>query len=518
MNKIKTCTIGILAVLFLSATVSTAQHSETLSEKSYRRAAQILERGVRALGGLKRFQAIEDISFKSSAQLSEKGQSLNPEGPLYVRRVDADGVIDLRGKRNYRLGRTSFTGGAQFSISVVTTEKSGFTADLGANAVYPFAGPALATNNRTVQRTFPHLLLQSAFNRQATLRSLGTESYEGEKQDVITFADSDGSQLTLYFSVQTGLLTKAEGLADRFLEGIGALETIFADYRSVDDIKIPFRVTTKFAGETVSDLTYSEVKFNTHPNAALFEMPARAEMGPEVGGASQPIVLTKLATDVYYVNAIGTGSIFFYSSMFVAFKDYILVIEAPVSDGVSQSVIARIKETIPGKPIKYLVPTHYHVDHLGGIRGYIAEGSTIVTTPGNRKLIEDVASLAHPLNPDTLSLHPRDLKLETFSEKRVFTDGEHVVELYNLGPSPHADEILIAYLPQEKLAFVSDLFPVTYKGRVGPVSPVFIFFNEKIRQMGLQIDTVASGHGRVGKMAELQQLLSGSEKQPSSSQ
>lgn len=515
MKKTTRCTIGIFSVVFLSTTAAMAQRSDTLTEASYRRAAEVLSRGVEAVGGLKRFQTIEDISFKSSAQLPEKGQSIKPDGPVYVRRVDAEGVIDLRGKRSYRLSNTSFTGGAQFSISVVTTEKSGFTADLGANAVYPFAGPAVVSNNRAVQRTFPHLLLQNALNRASTLRSLGTVTYEGKKQDVITFGDSDGSQVTLFFAAQTGLLTKTEGLGDRFLEGLGALETIFTDYQTVGDIKIPFHVITKFGGELVSDLTYRDVKFDSHPGAALFDPPRGAEVGPEVGGSAPPISITKLAKDVYYVNAIGTGSIFFYSTMFVVFNDFVLVVEAPVNDSVSQSVIARIKETVPGKPIKYLVPTHYHVDHLGGIRGYIAEGATVVTTPGNRKLIESVASLVHPLNPDTLSLRPRQLNIETFTEKRVFSDGEHVVELYNLGPSPHADEILIAYLPQERIAFVSDLFPVTLKGKLGPTSPVFAFFNEKVRQMGLQIEIVASGHGRLGRMDELRRILE-SEKQSTS--
>lgn len=503
---------GIVFALLLSTMPAVAQRTTAFSESSYRHASQVLERGLEALGGSKNFQLIEDISYKSKARISERGQSINPNGPAYIRPLEGEGVIDLQGKRSYRLGKTSFTGGAVFLLSIVTTERSGFTADLGANAVYPLAVAAVAANRKAVLRTFPHLLLQEALNRPGTLRWLGEENSEGQKLNVITFADADGNQTTLSFAAQTGLLTRTEILSDRFLEGLGTTETIFSDYRLVGNVKIPFQVVTKFGGETVSDLTYSEVKFNSHPSAALFDMPRGAEVGPEVGGPTLPIVLTKLAKDVYYVNAIGTGSVFFYSSMFVAFKDYVLVVEAPLNDAVSQSVIAKIKETVPGKPIKYLVPTHHHIDHLGGVRGYIAEGSTVVTTPGNRNLIEDLAAAVHPLSPDRLSLHPLPLSIEVFQEKRVFSDGDHVVELYNLGPSPHADEIVIAYLPQERIAFVSDLFPVTFTGRLGPVSPVFVFFDQRIRQMGLHIDTIASGHGRLGRMDELRQLLAAAEK------
>jgi glyoxylase-like metal-dependent hydrolase (beta-lactamase superfamily II) len=293
-------------------------------------------------------------------------------------------------------------------------------------------------------------------------------------------------------------------LTDGFLTGLAARETIFSNYQKVDGIMLPFRVVTMIGGEVTNDLAYTRIKLNTHPAVTVFESPKSAEIGPEVGGPPQPITLTRLATGVYYVNAVGTGSIFFYSSMFVAFKDYVLVVEAPLSDGVSQAVIAKIKETVPGKPIKYLVPTHYHVDHLGGVRGYIAEGSIIVTTPANRNLIETLAALVHPLSPDTLSLHPCPVSIETFKDKRVFSDGEQVVELYNVGPTPHVEEMVIAYLPHQKLVFVSDMFPVNLVGRSRQADPINIFFLAKIRELGLQIEKIASGHGRVGALAELE--------------
>jgi glyoxylase-like metal-dependent hydrolase (beta-lactamase superfamily II) len=490
-----------------------AQSATTQTENSYTHARQILERGIEALGGTKNFQTINDIAYKSSAKFPEIEQSVSPDGPAYPRPVTGEGVLDFQRKRSYRVGTTTFLGGATYVISTVITDKTGFTADLTSSAVYPLAAPAIAGNNRAIQRTFPHLILQTALSRATTLRWLTEETYEGRKQQVITYADFDGNQLTLFFNAETGLPTKIEILVDRLVEGLTATETIFSDYRDVNNVKIPFHVVTKTAGEITQDLIYGDVKFNTHPADALFEMPEDAEIGPEVGGATQPVTLAKLAKDIYYVNAVSTPGIFFYSSMFVAFKDYVLVIEAPLNDAVAQAVIAKIKETAPGKPIKYLIPTHYHSDHTGGIRGYIASGSTIVTTPGNKNFIERIASVSPPLNPDSLSLTRRPLSLETFKDKRVFSDGEHVVEFYNVGPSPHAMEILIAYFPLEKIVFASDIFPVYFKGKNGPTSPVFIDAYKKFRELGLQIETIASGHGRLGTMDELKQAVERAERE-----
>src|ERR1700686_2466423 len=491
-----------LPILFLPFASISAQHTKTLTDSSFERAREVLDRGIEALGGLKNIQAIEDISYKSSAKVPEVGQSASPDAPLYIRPVDGEGVIDIRGKRLYRLNKTHFLGRSDFIITVVTTEKSGFTADLVSNAAFPVAASAIDGNNKAVQRALPQLLAQLALSRVSSLRWLGARDYDGQKQDVITFADSDGNQIALYFDERTSLLTKTEILGDRLMEGLGSAETSFSDYRSVNDVKVPFHVLSRFAGELTQDLTYTAFQFNTHPNASIFERPSGAEVGPEVGGPPPPVTLTKIGTDAYYVNAGSIGNIFFYSSMFVVFRDYVLVIEAPVSDGLSRSIMGKIKETAPDKPIKYLVPTHYHIDHIGGVRAYLAAGTIVVTTPGNRKFIEDLAFLPHPLTSNG-SPPQRPLAIETFKEKRVFNDGEHVVELYNVGPTPHVDEMVIAYLPAEKLVFVSDMFPVNFIGRTRLRDPTTVFFEQRIRQLGLNIEKIASGHGRIGTIDEL---------------
>ena len=502
MKNLLTALFCLLAGLFLAVGSAWAQQPNTLTDRSFERAREVLDRGIQALGGLKNIQAIEDISFKFSAKVPELGQSSSPDAPNYIRPLDGEGVIDIRGKRVYRLNKTHFLGSADFVITVVTTEKSGFTADLISNAVFPLAAPVIDANNKAVQRTLPQLLVQLALSRVSSLRWLGERDYAGQKQDVITFADSDGNQTALYFDAQTRLLTKSEILVDRIMEGLGSAETIFSDYRTVDIVKVPFRVVSRFGGELTQDFAYTDFKFNTHPNASAFERPSGAEVGPEVGGPPQPVTVTKIASDVYYVNAGNTGSIFFYSSMFVVFNDYVLVIEAPVSDGLSRSIMAKIKEIAPDKPIKYLVPTHYHIDHFGGVRAYLAAGTTVVTTPGNVKFIENLTSVVHPLSSRP-STYQRPLPIETFKEKRVFGDGEHVVELYDIGPTPHVDEMVIAYLPREKLVFASDLFPVNFIGRTRLGDPTTIFFEQKIRQLGLNIERIASGHGRIGTIDEL---------------
>ena len=505
MKRFLATGICLLPMIFLGVTSTFAQETKTMTENSFQRAREILELGMQALGGLKGFQAIDDITFSYSAQVTELGQSARPDGTDYIRPLEGNGIIDLRGKRNYRLSRTHYLGSADFVTTVTTTETSGFTADLTSNAVFPLAKPAVDNNNKASLRTFPHQLIQLALNRMSTLRWLGEQEVDRKKQEVLTFADSDGTQIALYFDAHTNLLTKQETLGDRITEGLGSSETIFADYHLLHNVQIPSRVITSFRGQRIQNLSYTNVEFNTHPNDALFDRPNGAAVGPEVGGSPQPLTITNLAPNIYYVNGVETGGIFFYSSMFVVLKDYVFVIEAPVGDGLSRAIMAKIQETAPGKPIKYLALTHYHIDHVAGVRAYLAAGSTVVTTPGNKDFIEKLALLPHPLSSNGASRSQPAPSIETFRGKRVFGEGENAVELYDLGPTPHVDEMVIAYLPREKLAFVSDLFPVNFKGTTRRGDPTSIFLYQKFRELGLDVERIASGHGRIGSIEELRQ-------------
>ena len=160
---------------------------------------------------------------------------------------------------------------------------------------------------------------------------------------------------------------------------------------------------------------------------------------------------------------------------------------------------------MPGKPIKYLVLTHHHSDHAGGFREYVAEGATIVTTAGNKSFLEKATTLQSTLLP-SWSLQNK-LKIEVIeNKKRVFQDDKHVVELYDIGPNPHANEILVAYLPKEKILFQADMLNPAANGTIPIAQDVTISFSEKLQQLGLQIDKIYGVHGRAndtGRVANI---------------
>jgi glyoxylase-like metal-dependent hydrolase (beta-lactamase superfamily II) len=493
-----------LCLTLILLTSMTAAQQRSITEKSYTQAREVLEAGIKAIGGPESLQAISDVTRELTGVRTDQGQGMEPltpaqsaSPPVTNTYTKGTSVRDLRAGRAMEYRETTIFGGQPLIYRSVVTGSVAFFANYVTKNIRQTLPPALPGARAGTFRRYPESLLQTAWNRPETLRWAGLADYEGKPQRVISFADSDGTEVALYFDAHTKLLTKSETLADDPLLGDIAVETIYSDWRAVDKVMLPFRYVDKVGGVMLQDVRVSSTTFNTNPADSLFAMPegfAKIEPTPPI-----PVV-KKINEDVYAI--LGP-----YNSMFVVFKDYVLVVEAGLNNRYSQASIAEIKKIAPDKPIRYLISTHFHFDHLSGVRSYIAEGSTVVTTPSAKTIIEQSARRTHLMRPDALSRAPKAPVIETLSDKRVFEDGAHRVELYKIS-SPHTSEIIIAYLPKEKLLFEGDMLDISEAG-LNPAGDDTVDLANKIKQLGLQVEQIIPVHGRMGTIADLQQAVAG---------
>jgi glyoxylase-like metal-dependent hydrolase (beta-lactamase superfamily II) len=165
-----------------------------------------------------------------------------------------------------------------------------------------------------------------------------------------------------------------------------------------------------------------------------------------------PVNFTQLSPGIYHV----TGDT--HHSLVVEMKDYIIVVEAPLYQERSQAVIDEINKLWPSKPIRYIVQTHSHDDHIGGLRAYAADGAIVVTSDVSKHRVEQILNASHTIRPDMLQLlHPRQAMIEYVSQKKIISDGNRSMEIYPVKNS-HADDMLAVYLPKEKILLDSDLY------------------------------------------------------------
>src|SRR5207247_8808600 len=88
-------------------------------------------------------------------------------------------------------------------------------------------------------------------------------------------------------------------------------------------------------------------------------------------------------------------------SFLVEFKDYLVIVEAPGGDAQSMATMAEARRMFTDKPNKYVVNTHHHSDHAGGIRTYVAEGIPIITQESHKRYYErEIFKHPHPVHTE----------------------------------------------------------------------------------------------------------------------
>ena len=276
------------------------------------------------------------------------------------------------------------------------------------------------------------------------------------------------------------------------------VEITYSDYRDFQGVTFPGRIVRTQGGHPVLDLTISSV---TKDPALDLPVPAdvRAFTPPPVN-----VQVEKLANGVYYFKG---GS---HHSLVIDQRDHIVVVEGPQDEARSLAVIAKAKETIPNKPIRYLVNTHVHFDHSGGLRTYVAEGATIVTHAMNRPYYEQAWSAPRTLNPDTLAKASKPATFETFTDKHVLTDGKRTIEVHLIAGNGHNDAFAMVYLPTEKILSMVDAWAPLPPNAPPPAapSPFAINLYENIQRLKLDVRQIAALHGPgVATLADLRNAV-----------
>jgi glyoxylase-like metal-dependent hydrolase (beta-lactamase superfamily II) len=170
----------------------------------------------------------------------------------------------------------------------------------------------------------------------------------------------------------------------------------------------------------------------------------------------------------------------------------VAVIEAPLNEARSLAVIAEVNRLVPNKPIRYLINTHHHFDHSGGLRAYVDAGATIVTHDINRAFYGRAFATPRTLNPDRLEQSKKKAVIEVTGAKKVMGDAMRTIELHLIQANPHNEGMLIAFLPKEKMIVQVDMYTPAANAAVNPNAVALLDNLEKLR---LDFDTILPLHG-----------------------
>jgi glyoxylase-like metal-dependent hydrolase (beta-lactamase superfamily II) len=189
--------------------------------------------------------------------------------------------------------------------------------------------------------------------------------------------------------------------------------------------------------------------------------------------------------------------------------DHVVVVEGPLNDQRALAVIAETRRLVPAKPIRYVIATHHHFDHSGGLRAFAAEGIPLITHESTRAFFERAFATPATLDPDHLTKSGRRGAVEGMGDRRTLTDGARVVEIHLIRGNAHADGLLMVYLPKEKLLIEADAFTPVAAGAPNPTppSPFSVNLADNIARLNLAVDQILPIHGRMVALAELHRAI-----------
>lgn len=317
-------------------------------------------------------------------------------------------------------------------------------------------------------------------------------------------SEAVGGEVRVSFSIQNqrfvGLIGPDNHLAsirtwiDTPVLGDTLLETTFSNYRDFGRLRFPTRIRRSEAGHDLLDLVITSARANRRVDIALPESVARA-LPP-----SFEVVSEKLADGVYY---LAGGR---HHSVAVEERDHVVLIEAPLNERRSLALIAKLGELVPGKPIKYVINSHAHFDHSGGLRTFVDADAIIVTQAISKAFFEEAWTQPHTLRPDRLAASRKAPRFEPYEHKHVLGKGDHEIEVHHLLGNGHCDDLALVYLPKEKLIIEADAYTPAAPGApaLETPNPYTVNLYENILRLGLDVERVAGLHGpRVVSIDEL---------------
>ena len=436
---------------------------------------------------------VKSIEFSGSGVFFAPGQSYTPGQPWprfiaksqtrsinYETASLRDDVVRMQGENPPR-------GGGVQPVRGEVRQQFVLSGDLAWTVVADVPAPTpIALTERQMQLwTTPHGVVRAALANNATVQGR-----------VVTFALPGRMMVRATLSDQS-LVERVDAVIPNAVVGDLPVEITYTDYRDFGGVKFPTRIRQSAGGFPTLDITVTDVKANAPVDIAVPDPVRQAS-------SVYSRVATQMVADGVWFLAGGS-----HNSVVIEMKDHLVVVEGPLNEERAVAVMAEARSLAPGKPIKYVVASHHHFDHSGGLRAFAAEGVTVVTHDSSRAFLEQALGAPATVQPDRMAKSGRKPVVEGVRDKRVMTDGTRTVEILHIAGNAHCEGLLMVYLPKEKLLSEADVFTPPPAGTTPPMppSPFTVNLIDNLKQLNLTVDRILPLHGRVVPVADLHTMV-----------
>ncbi len=457
----------------------------------------VAQEAATAMGGAEKLQAINTLSMRGGTGTRTRvGQPVKAtDMDVTAQLKNVNETVDLAGGRaslDYELAIGEF---GQHRHEILTKKDGKF---VGIENVAP--RPIIATSPGGLfswgTQNSPEFLLRrnvvsiirAAMDASPDSGGVADEAFNGRTLKHFHVKTPPGEDLGLYFDPMSKLLAAYEVTDAEPLLGAVLSQYILEDYKAVDGVMLPHRITIRKGGNPFSDVTFTSMAINDAAAEQVFAIPESAAKEAELAAAADeytPMKINKVGNGVYQAQGYS------HHSLIVEFPQYLAVVDAPYTNTQTKVLARTLDQQFPGKPIRYVAVSHHHFDHIGGIREAAALGATVLIEkglePALRPILEAPGERAKPT-------------IEVYEGKKVISEGGQTLELHATD-SPHAQPFVLGFAPTAGAVFTPDIYtPGTPPGAGGPPAEHLL---KSVQALNLKVTTVVGGHGGIGPFADL---------------
>ena len=487
-----------------SLTLTLAMLAVAVPAAAQRPGKPLMELVAKAMGGKDRVLGVRTLTLEGGGKVYELGQNPAPDAPLNS--YDVTGYkrsIDFENRR----WRQELTRQARFLATNPAPQQQRTAYDSVAYDIGPDGTPRRGTARADIDRADQLLQHPIGFVRAALAE--GTELTEEARVGGLRHVRMNvgGNTFAMLINPGTNLPSRIHKIIYDPVLGDVQIVTQLSDWRRVEGVMLPMRIRQRVDDQwLVSDFTFTSAK----PNADVGDLASPTSVR-SVSPVVAPVTVSEqvIAPGVWYLAGQS------HHSVVIEMRDHLLLVEAPQNDARAIAVMQRARAVGNGKPLRAVITTHHHFDHIGGVRAAMAEGLTVITQARNAAFFTSLGRRRHSIVTDTLARAPKSARVEGVATKRVLTDSVRTVEIHHLRGNAHSASMLVVYLPAEKLLIEADVFTPPAAGATAPIrAPFAANLLENIERLGLQVDYIVPLHGRIVPLADLRAAVEATKAAP----
>ena len=533
------CAVVLLGMLVSCAVPPAATPSPSGAPAS--RELDLVNRALAALGGADAMRALRSASLKGTVKHWEPEQSHVPGGEArFAAESSFDLTLDFANQRARTdwIKKFAYPAPRTFAFTELVTPDAGYVLGIDSNGrnaqslksnptAHTMSGLRLATSLREMRRS-SLLLLLDIRNNPARVQRVANVSVGGTSYPAISYHAGPYTFIVM-FDAQSGLPARIRTLDFDNIWGDVNYDLVLSNWQTFAGVRVATSQRYELNGRVVGELRLTQVTANPTINPAGMTVPdsVRATAArPATAGVPYQWVIRRQFIGVYLdsdnasfdtlvtkslrlhelapgVQHVVGGS---HNSLIVEMRDHLIAFDAPVSDAQSNWTLRAAQARYPGKPVRFLVLTHHHMDHAGGLRAYLAQGATLVVGRGAAAHFRRVLAAPATRNPDLVPYDFSRVNIIEVPDRYVMTDGARQVSAH-LAENPHVESMLIGYVADVRIGFVTDIWSPGAAALPNQITTPLAAVVNAARRAGISPLRFAGGHGSTGEYAPLAGLV-----------